>query len=159
MLCLIGNLSGLGMWLPYKYIYIYITSNKTSLKEKTTSMKEDEVTKKKYVQETKQKWNYVQKERESIKNRMDSLQAIKMLKQWYTWTKLDQAQKFNVKSKFKLISGPWKVTFHGGLRNSGELYLIQFFFLVGGGVILEILLQGLWLGGRQMRVVILVVVE
>ena len=36
---------------------------------------------------------------------MDSLQAIKMLKQWYKWTKLDQAQKFNLKSKFKLISG------------------------------------------------------
>ena len=58
---------------------------------------------KKQKQKQKQKRNYVQKERESINNRMDSLQAIKMLKQWYKWTNLDQAQKFNVKSKFKLI--------------------------------------------------------
>ena len=123
-------------------------------------MKEDEVTKKKYVQETKQKWNYVQKERESIKNRMDSLQAIKMLKQWYKWTKLDQAQKFNLKSKFKLISGSMESNISWRFEEFWRIIPVQyFFFLWGEGAILEILLQGLWLGGRQMRVVILVVVE
>lgn len=93
---------------------------------------------------------------------MDSLQAIKMLKQWYKWTKLDQAQKFNVKSKFKLISGSMERNISWRFEEFWRIIPVQyffFFFLWGEGAILEILLQGLWLGGRQMRVVILVVVE
>ena len=64
---------------------------------------------------------------------MDSLQAIKMLKQWYKWTKLDQAQKFNLKSKFKLISGSMERNISWRFEEFWRIIPNSVFFFGGGG--------------------------
>ena len=49
----------------------------------------------------------------------------KLLKSWLTWSRLGQARKFIVNSKFEMIFCSLERIFHGDLWNSGELYLLS----------------------------------